>query len=87
MVLIRSLVLVIKERPTIVITTGSFPLALVCFSSKLFGAKVVWIDSVANIERLSMSGRFVRCFADLCLAQWPECASKYKNVEYVGALL
>ena len=87
MVLIRSLVLVVKERPTIVITTGSFPLALVCFSSKLLGAKVVWIDSIANIERLSMSGRFVRCFADLFLTQWPECASNYKNVEYVGALL
>ena len=86
-VFIRSLVLVVRERPTVVITTGSFPLALVCFSSKLLGAKVVWIDSVANVEQLSMSGRFVRYFADLFLTQWPELASNYKNVEHVGALL
>ncbi len=64
-VLMRSFKVVIKERPDVVITTGSLPLAIVCLSAKLFGAKIVWIDSIANVERLSMSGQIVRHFADL----------------------
>ncbi|MHC4461921.1 MAG: hypothetical protein ACYS30_10885 [Planctomycetota bacterium] len=86
-VLVRSLKVVIKERPDVVITTGSLPLAMICLFAKLSGARIVWIDSIANIERLSMSGRMVRHFADLCLTQWIELAHKYKNVEYVGALI
>jgi UDP-N-acetylglucosamine:LPS N-acetylglucosamine transferase len=86
-VLVRCVRTSIKERPDIVITTGSLPLAIFCFSAKVFGAKIVWIDSIANVERLSMSGRFVRCFADLFLTQWPELASRYKNVEYRGAIV
>ena len=86
-VLIRSLKVVAKERPDVVITTGSLPLAMVCLSAALFGAKIVWIDSVANTERLSLSGRMVRHFADLFLTQWPELTHKYKNIEYVGAIV
>jgi UDP-N-acetylglucosamine:LPS N-acetylglucosamine transferase len=86
-VFIRSLKIVMKERPDVVITTGSLPLAIVCLSAKLFGAKIVWIDSIANVERLSMSGQFTRHFADLLLTQWPELAGKYKNIEYAGAIV
>ena len=51
------------------------------------GAKVVWIDSITNVERISLSGRMVRYVADLFLVQWPELAGRYKKVEYVGALV
>jgi UDP-N-acetylglucosamine:LPS N-acetylglucosamine transferase len=86
-VLVRSLRVVMKERPDVVITTGSLPLAMVCLSAKLFGAKIVWIDSIANVERFSVSGRLVRHFVDLFLTQWPELAQEYKNVEYAGAIV
>ncbi|MBW8041247.1 MAG: hypothetical protein FVQ85_14760 [Planctomycetes bacterium] len=86
-VLVRSLKIVIKERPDVVITTGSLPLAMVCLSAKLFGAGTVWIDSIANVERLSMSGRMMRGFADLFLTQWPQLARQYKNVEYAGNIV
>lgn len=86
-VLMRSLRVVIKERPDVVITTGSLPLAMVCLSTKLFGAKVVWIDSIANVERFSVSGRMMRYVADLFLTQWPELADGCKNVEYAGAIV
>lgn len=86
-VLMRSLRVVLKERPDVVITTGSLPLAMVCLSAKLFGAKIVWIDSIANIERFSLSGRMMLPFADLFLTQWPELAQRHKNVEYAGAIV
>jgi len=86
-VLFRSLRVVLKERPDVIITTGSLPLAMVCLFAKLFGARIVWIDSIANIERMSVSGRMVRRFADLCLTQWPELVGRYRNVEYAGAII
>jgi UDP-N-acetylglucosamine:LPS N-acetylglucosamine transferase len=88
---IRSLILCLgiafKERPDLVITTGSMPLAFFCLTAKLFGSKIIWIDSIANIERFSMSGRFVYRFADLFLTQWPELAKRYKKAKYAGAIL
>lgn len=83
----RSLKIIYKERPDVVITTGSLPLALVCLSAKLFGSRIIWIDSIANVEKLSMSGAMVRHFADMFITQWPELTKKYKNTEYAGTLL
>jgi len=86
-VFFRAFVLISKERPDVVVTTGSLPLALVCLWGKVFGARIVWIDSVANVECLSVSGRMTRYFADLFLTQWPDIAEGYKNVECVGAIV
>ena len=86
-VLIRASAIVLKERPDVIVTTGSLPIALMCAVAKLLGKKVVWIDSIANVERLSMSGSFVRHFADLFITQWPGLAEKYEGVEFVGAIV
>lgn len=78
---------VLKERPDVVISTGAAVGCIVCFLGKLLGAKVVWLDSITNVERISLSGRMVRYIADLFLVQWSELAQRYKNVEYVGAII
>jgi len=86
-VLLRCARIVFRERPDVVISTGAAVGCITCFFSKLFGAKVVWIDSITNVERISLSGRLVRPIADLFLVQWPELAKKYSNVEYLGAVI
>jgi UDP-N-acetylglucosamine:LPS N-acetylglucosamine transferase len=78
---------VLRERPDVVISTGAAVGCIVCFLGKLLGAKVVWIDSITNVERISLSGRMVRYIADLFLVQWPELAKRYDNVEYVGVVI
>jgi len=83
---ILSLYFVLKERPDVIITTGSLPLAVVCLVAKYFGCKIIWIDSVAQFEDLSMSGKLMLKKADLLLTQWPEVAEKYPGTEYVGEL-
>jgi len=86
-VLIRSFKAIVHEKPDVVISTGAAVGCITCFFSKLFGAKVVWVDSITNVEQISLSGRLVRPIADLFLVQWPELAEKYRNVEYVGAVV
>lgn len=86
-VLVRCIKAVLRERPDVVISTGAAVGCMVCFLSKLLGAKVIWIDSITNAERISLSGRMVRHIADLFLVQWPELQNTYKNVEYVGQVI
>jgi UDP-N-acetylglucosamine:LPS N-acetylglucosamine transferase len=85
--LIRCLKVVVRERPDVIISTGAAAGCIMCFLGKLFGARIVWIDSITNVERMSLSGRLVRPVADLFLVQWPQLAEKYSNVEYAGTLI
>jgi UDP-N-acetylglucosamine:LPS N-acetylglucosamine transferase len=75
------------ERPDVVISTGAAAGCILCLLAKLMRKKVVWIDSIANVERLSLSGRIIRPFADLFLVQWPELAKRYKGVRYDGSVI
>ena len=86
-VFIRCVKAVFSERPDVVISAGAAGSCMVCYLAKMFGAKVVWLDSIANIKKLSLSGRLVRPVANLLLTQWPELAKKYKKAEYVGSVI
>lgn len=86
-VLLRCLRIVFRERPDVVISTGAAAGCMLCLLGKMIGAKVVWIDSITNVERISLSGRMVRYVADLFLVQWPELAGRYKKIEFVGTVV
>jgi UDP-N-acetylglucosamine:LPS N-acetylglucosamine transferase len=86
-VLIRSLKAIVHEKPDVVISTGAAIGCIACYLGKLLGARIIWVDSITNVERLSLSGRLVRYIADLFLVQWPELVKRYRNVEYVGELI
>jgi len=86
-VLLRCIRIIFKEHPDVVISTGAAPGVMLCFISKILGGKIVWIDSIANVERLSLSGRLVRPFADLFLTQWSTVANEYSKVEFVGVVI
>lgn len=87
MVVLRSLRFAFRERPDVVVTTGSMPLMILCAFCKLLGAKIVWVDSVANVEGMSMSGRMARRFADLVIVQWPDLPQRYPGTVYAGAIV
>ncbi|WP_374278298.1 hypothetical protein [Azonexus sp.] len=76
----------IRTKPDVVITTGAAPGVVALRVGKWLGAKTVWLDSIANVEAISMSGRKVRNFADLWLTQWPEVACA-EGCAYKGAVL
>ena len=86
-VFFRCTRIIFRERPNVIVSTGAAPGFLVCLLGKLIGTKVVWIDSIANVEKVSLSGRLVRPIADLYLVQWPDLAEQYSGVEYVGAVI
>ena len=82
----RVLWLLLKERPDVIVSTGAAPGALAVIFGRLIGARTLWVDSIANAERLSMSGKLVRKWATLTLSQWPDVAAA-EGVAYRGAVL
>jgi UDP-N-acetylglucosamine:LPS N-acetylglucosamine transferase len=61
-----------RERPDVVVSTGAAPGYFAVLFGHLLGARTIWVDSIANIERLSISGLHVGWCADLWLTQWPD---------------
>lgn len=67
--------IVLRVRPHVVVTTGAMPPLAALLIGRLTGARTLWIDSVANSEELSGSGRIARRFAHQVVTQWPGLAT------------
>ena len=83
---LRLLVILLRFRPDVVVSTGAACGYFALRFAKLLGARTIWLDSIANVEELSMTGRLVRPYADLWLTQWPELAQP-DGPEFRGAVL
>lgn len=77
--------IVSKEKPDLIVTTGAAPGLMGLMAGWLLGVRTVWIDSIANVEKISLSGRIASRFADRVYTQWPELASS--KVIYAGNVL
>ncbi len=75
-----------KERPDVVISTGAAPGYFAIRLGKIAGARTMWIDSIANVEQLSLSGQKIMKHADRCLTQWQHLAAD-GGPEFAGAVL
>lgn len=84
-VFFESLRIIIREKPDLIVSTGALPGAVMLLVGKLLFCKTVWIDSIANTEKLSASGKIASYYADHVLTQWEHIADK--KVKYVGAVL
>ncbi len=83
---LQILVVLLRARPDIVISTGALPGYMALRLSKLLGARTIWLDSIANANELSASGMHVSKYADLYLTQWEHLA-RDKGPIYRGAVL
>jgi len=74
-----------KEKPDVVISTGAAPGLLGIIAAKSMGAKTIWVDSIANAEKLSLSGRLASHIASRTYTQWPHLATA--SILYNGNVL
>ncbi|HCO1856164.1 TPA: hypothetical protein N7M61_004421, partial [Escherichia coli] len=73
-------------RPTLAISTGAAPGLLCLLFTRLLGGKTIWIDSIANTEKLSLSGRLARFFSNQVLTQWDHLGDG-KKISYHGRVI
>lgn len=83
---VRMVFLMLRVRPSLVISTGAAPGLLALLVGRIFGANTLWVDSIANAEQMSKSGRMAKRFASKCVSQWQHVA-KDEGVEYWGGVL
>ena len=83
---LRMLVIVLRHRPDVVISTGAAPGYFAVRFGKYLGARTVWIDSIANADEISVSGSLARAYSDVWLTQWPHL-SYPGGPAYAGAVL
>lgn len=84
--LLQCVAIVLRQRPDYVVSTGAAPGLLCLAAGRLVGAKAIWIDSIANAEKLSLSGRLARWVANHRLTQWQHLATP-GGPRYEGAVL
>ena len=87
--LIKIFLIFLKERPDILFSTGSeIAIPPFYFGKFLFGTKLIYLESCAQIFRPSMTGKWVYPITDLFLVQWEPLLKKYgPKAKYVGGLV
>lgn len=83
---VLALRLMRRDRPRAVISTGAGVAVPFCWVGRLFGARVVYIESFSRIERPSLTGRLVHPVADAFFVQWPSLVPHFRKARYRGAI-
>jgi len=75
-----------RFRPDVVVSTGALPGLVAIVLGRAIGCRTIWIDSVANAEKLSLSGRWARRLSHHCMSQWSDVALR-DRVDFFGSVL
>ncbi|MBS3061346.1 MAG: polysaccharide biosynthesis protein [Candidatus Diapherotrites archaeon] len=75
-----------REKPDVVIATGADVSVPMCFIAKLYGKKVVFIESFCRPLKPGISGRLVYPIADLFIYQWKALAKYYPKGKFGGSI-
>lgn len=84
--ILKSLIYYLQFRPHFIISTGAHTAVPMCYIGKLFGSKIIYLETFANIKSKSVSGKLVYPIADLFLVQWESMLELYPNAKYVGGV-
>lgn len=82
--IIKSLILFIKIRPNVIISTGAHTTVPICLIGKLFKKKIIYIETFANIHTKTLTGKIIYPIADLFVVQWESMLKLYPKAEYWG---
>ena len=73
---------IMMKKPDAIITTGAGPGLICVFAGWLLHRKTIWIDSIANVNHLSLSGRIAALFASRVYTQCKHLATG--KIHYAG---
>ena len=78
------IILFIKIRPKVIVTTGTHTAVPMCYIGKLFFRKIVYIETIANSKTKTLSGKLVYPIADTFIVQWESMLKLYPKAIYGG---
>ncbi len=81
---LKSVYFYFKIRPEFIVTTGSHTAGPICCLGKIFGSRIIYIETFANMRTKTITGRLIYLFADLFIVQWPKMLKLYPKATYGG---
>ena len=85
-IVIKTIFYYIKLKPSVIITTGTHTAVPMCYIGRLFGSKVIFIETFANRTKPSLSGRMVYPISNMFIVQWEEMKKFYPNAIDGGSI-
>lgn len=83
---VQCIWIVHKYKPAVIISTGSYIAVPLFWWGKLYGAKLIFIESNAMVYSKTVTGKLVGWVSDKVIVQWPEMLKVYPKAEYWGVL-
>lgn len=79
-----SLYIYLKVHPDYIITTGAHTAGPMCCIGKIFGSRIIYIETFANIVSKTVTGRLIYPFSDKFIVQWEEMKKLYPDAIFGG---
>jgi len=80
--------ILLRERPRVILSTGAGPVVPFAIVGKaLFGAKVIFVETVTRMSKPSLTGRIMYYVADDFFYQWKTLASFFPKGRCGGPLV
>jgi len=79
--------ILLKERPSLVISTGAAVAVPFFYGGKLLGAKLIYLEVYDRIDAATLTGRLLYPITDKFLVQWEEQKRFYHKGEFWGQAL
>ena len=83
---IKTVYLYFKIRPKVIVTTGTHTAGPMCILGKIIGSKIIYIETFANIDKKTATGKIIYKIADLFIVQWEEMLKLYPKAVYGGSI-
>lgn len=82
----KSLILYIKIKPKYIVSTGAHTAVPICYIGKLLGSRIIFIETFANQNTRTLSGKMIYPISDLFIVQWEEMLKLYPKAVVGGAI-
>ena len=83
---LKTIYLYFKIRPEYIVTTGTHTAVPMCYIAHMFKKKVIFIETFANSESPTRSGKMVYPIADVFIVQWESMLKFYPNAICKGGI-
>lgn len=85
-VFFKSLYLFFKIKPEVIVSTGAGCVIPMFLIGRLFGKKLIFIETFSRIDSKTLTGRICYLFADSFVVQWEGLLSLYPKAKYFGSI-
>jgi beta-1,4-N-acetylglucosaminyltransferase len=76
-----------SERPRVLLTTGAGLAVPFAWVARLFGARVIYVESLTRFQGPSLSCRLIAPVAHRLYVQWPELTERVRHGVFCGSVV